>query len=304
MTLAQQREKERMTNVQSARSWRCYFLSTSNLPLDAIALHGKVVLNDAVRSRLTEIPLPADGQGIYEELYEFRSGEELSDVLSGRCRKYYGVAGREFERRLVDARKKDVQRLRELLAGWRIEYIRALKRQARVEHLKPMQRSTGRCATVFAAGRLAINYGLVPWTKKELLDAVLCCQLDGLRYAQTVAGLRRKLVQYLADNREKFWNLAEKMPRLDGKHKFGSVPGYSARFKGKRWLYVTSDKLKAVIGTGQKAAQLKADLVKNSLLARGSTRKDLVQRKIFPLKGNKGHRWVHAFRAKILSKND
>ena len=89
MTLTQQREKERMTNVQPARSWRFYFLSTSNLPLDTIALHGKVVLNDAVRSRLTEIPLPADGQGIYEELHELRSGEELSDVLSGRCRKYY-----------------------------------------------------------------------------------------------------------------------------------------------------------------------------------------------------------------------
>src|SRR5262249_13500048 len=128
ITLAQQREKERMTNVQSARSWRCYFLSTSNLPLDTIALHGKVVLNDAVRSRLTEIPLPADGQGIYEELHEFRSGAKLSDALSGRCRRYFGVAGREFERRVVGARKENVQGPRELLAGWRVEYIRALKR--------------------------------------------------------------------------------------------------------------------------------------------------------------------------------
>jgi hypothetical protein len=75
MTLAQQREKQRMTNVGSARSWRCYFFSTSNLTLDALADRGKVVLHDALRSRLTEIPLPTGGNGIYEELHGFASGK-------------------------------------------------------------------------------------------------------------------------------------------------------------------------------------------------------------------------------------
>jgi putative DNA primase/helicase len=308
MALAQLREKERMTNVQSARSWRCYFFSTSNFTLDAFADLGNVVLDDAVRSRLTEIPLPVDGKGIYEQLHGFPSGAELTDALARRCRKYCGVAGREFERRLVEARKKDVKSLRESLAKWRTEYVRALKRQARLEHLKPLQRSTGRCATVYAAGQLAITYGLVPWTEKELLDAVLCCQLDGLRYSQTkneqadtsVAGLRRKLVRHLADNRAQFRNLDKKMPPL-GKHNFGSRPGYSATFKGKKWFYLTTDQLKSIIGSGENADQLKAHLVAEGLLGGTSTGKYLVQRRIFSeAKGNKGHRWVHAFRAKIL----
>jgi len=308
MALAQLREKERMTNVQSARSWRCYFFSTSNFTLDVLADRGKVVLDDAVRSRLTEIPLPVDGHGIYEQLHGFPSGEELTDALARRCRKYCGVAGREFERRLVEARKKDVKSLRESLAKWRTEYVRVLKRQARTEHLKPLQRSTGRCATVYAAGQLAITYGLVPWTEKELLDAVLCCQLDGLRYSQTknqqadrsVAGLRSKLVRHFADNRDQFWDLDEKMPPL-GTHTFGSVPGYFATFKGKEWFYLTAEQLKAIIGTGNNADQLKAQLVTAGLLDQDSTGRYVVQRRIFSGgKGNKGYERVHAFSAKIL----
>jgi hypothetical protein len=213
---------------------------------------------------------------------------------------------------LVEARKKDGKQLRESLAGWRNEYVRAFKQQARAEHLKPLQRSTGRCATLYAAGRLAMTYDLVPWSRDDLLQAILTCQLDGLRHSQlqpqqadtSAAGLRRKLVRYLVDNRDQFWNLDKKMPRL-GKHTFGSVPGYFARFKGKKWFYLTADQLKAVIGTGEKADQLRADLVADDLLDRASTGKYLVQRPIFSgAKGNKGYRWVHALRVRILQERE
>jgi hypothetical protein len=94
------------------------------------------------------------------------------------------------------------------------------------------------------------------------------------------------------------------MPRL-GEHKFGSVPGYFATFKGKKWFYLTADQLKAIIGTGENAHHLKADLVADGLLDRASTGKYLVQRPIFSsAKGNKGHKWVHAFSAKILQDRD
>jgi hypothetical protein len=94
------------------------------------------------------------------------------------------------------------------------------------------------------------------------------------------------------------------MPRL-GKHEFGSVLGYSATFKRKKWLYLTSDQLKTVIGTSKTARQLKGELAADGLLDRGSTRKHLVQRRIFSdAKGNKGHKRVHAFRAKILNEQN
>jgi putative DNA primase/helicase len=184
MRLAQLREKQRMTNVGPARSWRCYFLSTSNFTLDRLAQNGKVVLDDAQRSRLTDVPLPTGSKGIYDDLHGFVSGDKLTDALIARCRKYDGAAGREFQGQLVEGRQRSIKQLRESLSGWRTRYVRALKAKAKAEGLKPLQRSTGRCATVYAAGRLAIQYGILPWTKKELLQAILTCQLDGLRWAK------------------------------------------------------------------------------------------------------------------------
>ena len=90
--------------------------------------------------------------------------------------------------------------------------------------------------------------------------------------------------------------------RVLGKHTFGSAPGYFATFKGKKWYYVTADQLKKIIGSGDNGDLLKRQLVADGLMAGASTGKFVVQRKIFPAKGNKGHRWVHAFRAKIRCK--
>jgi hypothetical protein len=202
--------------------------------------------------------------------------------------------------------------LKQFLNDERNAYLQAVKAQAQAQNFKPLNRASGRFATTFAAGSLGIKYGIFPWDRDDLLQAVLSCQLDGLHYSLTknqqadrsVVGLRRKVVRYLVDNRDQFWNLDEKMPRL-GEHKFGSVPGYFATFKGKKWFYLTADQLKAIIGTGENAHHLKADLVADGLLDRASTGKYLVQRPIFSsAKGNKGHKWVHAFSAKILQDRD
>jgi Domain of unknown function (DUF927) len=312
MRLSQLREKQRKTNVGPARSWRCYFLSTSNFTLDVLAQNGKVVLNDALRSRLTDVPLPTGGKGIYEDLHDFASGENLTDELVARCCKYYGVAGREFQRQLVADRKRNVNKLRGSLRRWRKGYVRAFKSKAKPEGLKPLKRSTGRCATVYAAGRLAIQYGILPCTKKQLMQAVLSCQLDGLWAAKTerlatdtsASGLRRKLITHLRERRSKFMDLDKDKPRV-GEHKFGSVPGYIATFADKKWFYLTADKLARVVGGGEHVEQLKKELAAEKLLDQRSNGSYLVQRRIFSgAKGNKGHKWVHAFRARLVKSQD
>jgi hypothetical protein len=90
------------------------------------------------------------------------------------------------------------------------------------------------------------------------------------------------------------------VPRL-GKHTLESAPGYVAKFKGKKWYYLTADQLTGIIGGGGNGSELKRELSKNGLLATRPNGNPLVQRPVFAgAKGNKGHRWVHAFRAKIL----
>jgi uncharacterized protein (DUF927 family) len=306
--LAENVEKERLTNIGSIRGWRFYFLSTSNYSLGELAQRAGLEIDDAERGRLVDIPIPDGGHGIYEELHGFENGQKFTDSLKIRCRKYCGAVGKEFVRQLVTDRAKDPAGLKTRLKRERTAYLQAVNAQAQEFGLRPLNRASGRFATVFAAGVLAINYGLFPWKRDELLQAILSCQVDGLRRAAadqkqadtSVAGLRRKLMAYFTDNRGKFRNL-DKRPVRIGKHTFGSTPGYVAKFKGKKWIYLTADRLKAVIGAGNQAAQLKQELATEGVLERGANGKYLIQRPIFAgEKGNKGYKRVHAFRIKLL----
>jgi len=111
----------------------------------------------------------------------------------------------------IDAlkRREFITLLKRFLRRQRAAYLRAIKAKARAEELKPLNRASGRFATVFAAGSLAIRYKIFPWDRDELLQAILSCQLDGLRAAKTerlatdtsVSALRRKLITYLQDHR-------------------------------------------------------------------------------------------------------
>ena len=317
MTLSQQREKARK-NTGPARSWRCFFLSTSNCSLGVLAHRGRVYLDDAHRSRLTEIPLPAHGHGIYEDLHGFASGEVLTDGLMARCRRFYGSAGLEFQRRLVADYEADKRALRKWLGHRRREYKAALQASAENQGLKPLSRSTGRCATVYAAGSLAIKYRILPGTKEELLQAVLTCQVDGLTSGSeaeptltaaeslpaTALSLKAKLVGWLRQHQHEFLDLDKKLVKKSS-HEFGSVLGYGATFKGKKWFYLTADRLREILGGGPGSDQLKQDLVDSKLLKIGPAERYVVQRPIFSEeKGNKGWRSVHALQASILESGD
>jgi len=306
--LAENVEKERLTNVGSVRGWRLYFLSTSNYSLDKLAQFGGIEIDDAERGRFVDIPTPTSGHGIYEDLHQFPNGQKFTDALKIRCRSYCGTVGREFVRRLVQDRTRDAPALKRFLKRQRAAYLRAIKARAQAQKLKPLNRASGRFATVFAAGSLAIRHKIFPWDRDELLQAILSCQLDGLRAAKAQhaetetsgSGLRRKLVEHLRERRSQFMDLDKDKPRV-GEHKFGSVPGYVASFKGKKWFYLTDDRLGGIIGTGTDAVGLKKELVDEGLMAPGPGGRYVVQRPIFSgAKGNKGWHQVHAFRARLL----
>jgi putative DNA primase/helicase len=300
--LSENMQKGRLNESKTA-FWRLYFLSTSNLTLDELAELGGVPIDDQHRGRLVDIVLPLGPGtfGIYENLHGFSDGAALTDAIKARCRSVFGTPGYQFVRKLY--KDKDSRfAAKKFVAARRKYYIDRIRQEAKSKGLKPLERATARFATVYAAGCLAIKYGIFTWSRKALFLAVLSCQLDGLTAARgrtdQVTNLRPKLMDYLAQNRRHFVSLNGKRPSSTD-HKFGSVPGYIHTHNGIDWLYLTSNQLKAIIGTGKAAARLKRRLVEQGLMA--STRKKaLVQRPIFKAKGNKGYRWVHAFRASLL----
>jgi putative DNA primase/helicase len=307
--LAERTEKDRLTNAGSVRSWRLYFLSTSNYTLAELARRGRVEVDAAVLGRLFDVPCPEKGRGIYEQLHGFVSGEKLTDVLKVRCRKYFGSASRALVRQLVADHAADSAGLKKFLRTERQAYLDALKPKVDAEGFESLSRVSGRCATVFAAGSLAIKYGILPWPRDQLVEGILACQLAGLQVPKAAVGkvsasvaagaLREKLVGYLRDHQDQFLLLGWLRPTR-ASHQLGQVPGYLAKFKGDIWFYLTDDQLGAIIGTDTDAKELKTQLISEGLMA-SSKRGFVVQRKIFrDGKGNKGWAWVCAFKAAIL----
>jgi putative DNA primase/helicase len=306
--LAENAEKDRMTNTGSLRAWRFYFLSTSNYTLPELARSGGLgELDDAVLGRLADIPCPDGGYGIYEDLHGFSDGAALTDALKVRCRKYFGTPSREFVGRLVAEYASAPEALKTFLRKRRKRYLQLITAEAAKLGLRLLNRVSDRFATVYAAGCLAIQYGIFLWDRDDLLDAILSCHLDSLRLFERgspdvlspAQALRKKLIDYLSDHQSEFLDLSVQRPDLST-HKLGSVPGYVAWYKDKSWFYLTNARLQSIIGNGDDATSLIQDLVVEGLMAK-PTRGRVVQRPIFRGgKGNENFGWVHAFRAKII----
>jgi putative DNA primase/helicase len=193
--------------------------------------------------------------------------------------------------------KTSISCAKEFVADRRNRYIDRAKARAASSGLKPLERATARFATVYAAGCLAIEYKILPFERNDLLRAVLRCQLESL--LTTVPSepetAHDKLLRYVEQRAREFIDLDEqKLPRS---HELGTGPGYRATYKGGKWLYLTAGQLTMVIGNGKEARELKSRLINDEVLASSANKPGLVQRPLIKGKGNKGFRWVHAFRA-------
>lgn len=307
MRLAEQMEKQRLTNATASRSWRCYFLSTSNYSLAELATKASVEIDNADRGRLVDIPLPNTPHGMYEDLHGAPNGRRLTDHLKSQCRTYYGVPIREFLSRLLVKRQQN--KGEQIIAGIknaRQRYLNDLKKQPKLVH--PLERASAKFATVYAAGALAISLGVLDWDRTQLRKAILSCQLDGLKKPITtedsvIAAMDKKMADFMRQNKTKVMDLRKGF--ADPKtHKFDSVPWYKANHKGYMYCYLTDRALKSIIGTGDDARRYKQSLVDRGRLdvsSGGQTgRRFVVERRIFTNTGKDGMKWVHAIKIQAV----
>ena len=306
--LSEQTEKERLTSSEPARAWRCYFLSTSNFSLQGLAKSGGIQIDEAELGRLADIPLPLSGHGLFEELHGFSGGEALSDALQAKCRSNFGVAGVEFVRRLSTQRRTDRKTLKGFLRDARWQYKRKLAGSLEKDDPKPLHRQTGRFATVFAAGALAIECGVLPWTRKGLLRAILSCQLDGLRHveqdprADAVSQLKETLVSWLRQNHHQMFRLTG--GKRPSRAEAVPIIGFREEKKGQRWYYLTEQQLANVVGSGPPVRELKALLKREGMMDHDGD-KFVVQRRLYNGgNGNNNFGRVNAFKAQLAPREN
>jgi putative DNA primase/helicase len=194
MRLDGQMEKGRKNAVGPRKVWSMPILSTSNVsvPQMAKARQAKEKNKKDPRifcDRLIDIPPPhrvfGTFEDMFEDLYGFQDNGKFSKHLKTLAAANHGLAARAFVRRILKKRAEDPQELEDFLDARATEYEEEAKTRIVASALV---RVHNKFATIYAAGRLAIRAGILPFKGKDLLEAILTCEQDHVRFISEELG--------------------------------------------------------------------------------------------------------------------
>ncbi len=155
--------------MREASTWRLLFLSSGEAGLtEHMALVGRKP-KAGQEVRMLDIPADAGkGYGLFETLYEHKSGAAFSKRLSEATTQYYGAASVAFLEKLVENLDKANV------------YIKKLQKRFIEKHLTSeaggqANRAALRFALIAAAGEIATTWGITGWDKGEAMKATELC---------------------------------------------------------------------------------------------------------------------------------
>lgn len=149
----------RTGGARAVKRWRVVLLSSGERTLIATMEEGGKRAKAGQEARLLDIPCTRK-HGVFDVLHGFDGGRALTDTLKTAVNRHHGHAGPAFVERLI----ADGRDLGETLA--QVAALPEFTAETGIE---------GRAANAFAliamAGELAIEWGIVPWSEGEALDA-------------------------------------------------------------------------------------------------------------------------------------
>lgn len=176
--LANGRGKSRAARNGTARqaaSWRLLFLSAGEESLSALMARVGRKTTAGQEIRMAEIDADAGaGMGALEDLHGFESSAALIVALRDAASRYYGAAGVEWLRLIVDDRPK----LAAVLASGIKQFTEEFVPKDAVGQVERVSRRFGLVAT---AGEMATRYGVTGWMPGEAGAAAgkcFVCWLD------------------------------------------------------------------------------------------------------------------------------
>ena len=160
--------------AREKQTWRLLFLSSGELSLgDHLTTIGKSPYAGE-EVRLVDIPADTGAHGAFEALHGYPDGAAFSEALSQAARTYYGVAGREFLRRLVSpkATKLLAEDLCKLLNVHRDEFLAYYVPEGASGQVR---RVAARFALVAFGGELATKLKITGWQQGEAFSGTAAC---------------------------------------------------------------------------------------------------------------------------------
>jgi putative DNA primase/helicase len=148
-------------------TWRTIGVSSGEKPIAQIVDEANRQRLQGDQVRLLDIPACSDKAryGVFDSLPQgVTSSKRLATQIERACRRHFGHPARKFVTQKVAAHGL-TKRCR--------EWMRTFYLQARVPENPWERRFAERFALTYAAGQLAIEWKIVPWSQQELVDAVV-----------------------------------------------------------------------------------------------------------------------------------
>ena len=276
-TLAEGSYRGRLTDGTPTHRFRLPILTTSNESLGQIRNRVGGNLDDAHSGRILDVPVDPDGRGSIRDLHDFADRDAFLDAMRTASRASYGVAFREYLEGMAEWLTDDARDLRRFLDGRRQAYLAEAKKWDWAT-TRDLARVHNRMATIYAAGALAIELKILPWTYKELGASILDCQRGHVALVEkhTVRGVGKGVGSAV----DPLARLAAHFSAASGG--FVDLRAPTARFDparvcigqshGHREYWLMEALVNRLLGSRKEADQLKRQLDAKGLLASPSHR--------------------------------
>ncbi|CQI96523.1 DUF927 domain-containing protein [Yersinia frederiksenii] len=160
--------------------WQASIFSTGESSLQQLADSGKMERLEGENVRVIDVHADAGCEmGIFESLPEgVSSSNELVHAIKDVTHHYYGSAKPAFLKRLV----ADIQDDRESVKRKLEKGIEFFLDKHKVDRNSGIQvRIAKRFAIAYVAGSMAVKYGVLPFTKQDVMKGISTCYLDSLK---------------------------------------------------------------------------------------------------------------------------
>jgi putative DNA primase/helicase len=285
MRFANGQIKGRQPDVCPPLRFETPMLSLSNFSLDEMGQKCREEIDDALRGRMIDVPLAPGIVGAFEDLHGFENHATFSAELLTIARTQCGRAARAFLKEFAAELREDETSIEACLRERRERYLRYVRRVV-ISTGRDLERVHQKFATIYAAAALAIDYRILPWSRSELLEALVLCErahvdyvaqflpssVSAPRKSRPVAPLER-LRQHVQQNRSKFADLRKGLIARNARHDHDSCPGYINRGPGGSVeLLFTEDCLLQLCGSYTGVRRLKDELNNRGWLISESNR--------------------------------
>ncbi|SCX47966.1 DUF927 domain-containing protein [Kosakonia sacchari] len=160
--------------------WQVSIFSTGECSLQQLAASGNVERLEGENVRVIDVNADAGAEmGIFESLPDdVNSSNELVHAIKDATHRYYGSAKPAFLKRLVADIRDDRENVKRKLE----KGIEFFLDKHKVDRNSGIQvRIAKRFAIAYVAGSIAVKYGVLPFTKQEIMKGISTCYQDSLK---------------------------------------------------------------------------------------------------------------------------